>query len=170
MPRPSQKSFRAGLALALLITAGCERGDGGPAEQAYTPPVTFGTASARVMTGGDTLRLTVEVAERDDQRSFGLMERTALAEDAGMVFLYGSEQSAGAGFWMYRTLIPLDIGYFDDDGTFVAIVGMDPCLHAEPARCRTYEPGVAYHGALEVNRGWFARHGVGLGDRIVVDR
>jgi uncharacterized protein len=155
------------LATLTTVATACERDDNG---DAYRSPITFDTAYARVITATDTFRLAVEIAERDDQRSHGLMERTELPDDAGMVFLYDAEQPPDAGFWMYRTRIPLDIAFFDEAGVIVAIRTMDPCPYADFGRCPTYEPGVAYHGALEVNRGWFAARGAAPGDRVVVDR
>jgi uncharacterized protein len=141
-----------------------------PAEEEYVPLVTFETAPALVITATDTIALTVEVAAREDQRAYGLMERTTLPDDRGMIFLYDQEQPPDAGFWMYRTRIPLDIAFIDGAGAIVAIRAMEPCPHADPRGCPSYPPGVDYHGALEVNRGWFAARGVGIGDRVVVSR
>jgi uncharacterized protein len=145
-------------------------GPDGRAQQEYEPVVTFETARVRIITGTDTFAVSVEVAEREDQRSYGLMERTSLPDDAGMIFLYASEQSADAGFWMYRTRIPLDIAFFGPDGEIRAIRSMDPCPHAHPGGCPTYPPGTPYFGALEVNRGYFASRGITAGDRIEVER
>ena len=111
----------------------------------------------------------MEIAENEDQRAHGLMERSHLPADAGMMFLYPERQEPTAGFWMYRTLIPLDIAFLDDDGRIVAIRAMEPCASPNPRVCRIYEPGVPYRSALEVNRGYFARHGVELGDRVVLN-
>lgn len=161
-----------GRALALVLTVSlavaCDR----PArpDDEYRPVVTFETAAARVITATDTFQLTIDVAERDDQRAYGLMERPQLADDAGMVFLYPEQQGADAGFWMWRTRIPLDIAFFDADGTIVRILAMEPCPHADPRGCPHYPPGAPYHGALEVNRGYFAQRGITAGDRIVVER
>jgi uncharacterized protein len=163
-------SLRAALsAAAMAVAAGCEAG-GTAAEQEYVPIVSFDTARARIITAADTFHVSVEVAEREDQRSYGLMERTSLAEDAGMIFLYNAQQPADAGFWMYRTRIPLDIAFLDDDGSILAIVAMDPCLDLDPRGCRTYPPGVPYFSALEVNRGYLAQRGIGVGDRVILDR
>jgi uncharacterized protein len=156
-------------AAAMAVVAGCDTG-GNAAEQEYVPVVSFDTASARIITAADTFHLGVEIAEREDQRAYGLMERTALPENAGMIFLYRTQQPADAGFWMYRTRIPLDIAFLDDDGTILTIVAMDPCIDLDPRGCRTYPPGVPYFSALEVNRGYFAQRGIGAGDRVVLDR
>lgn len=139
-----------------------------PASADDAPPATvhFDTATAYVLTGTDSLTLRVEIAERADQRAYGLMDRDELADDAGMVFLYPRPQSGQSGFWMYRTRIPLDIAFFDEAGRIVATRQMQPCTSPDPARCETYAPGRDYTGALEVNRGYLARHGVEVGDRI----
>jgi uncharacterized membrane protein (UPF0127 family) len=164
--------------LALLIAA-CERGndvngDADDSASAYTPPAPasfrYDSAVVRIATAADTLRVRVEVAERDDQLVYGLMERTSLDDDAGMVFLYDDVQGAESGFWMYRTRIPLDIAFFDSAGRIVAIRQMEPCPSPDPDRCPPYAPGYPYTGALEVNHGWFARHGVTVGDHIALER
>jgi uncharacterized protein len=127
------------------------------------------TAALRIVTATDTFTLRVEVAAREEQRSQGLMERTVLDRDAGMIFLYnGSEQPADAGFWMYRMHIPLDIAFLDRDGTILRILSMEPCPDPDPRGCRTYSPGVAYYGALEVNRGYFAERGIQPGARVIL--
>lgn len=162
--------------LFAIVAAACD-GDGASAGQEhveagdeYVPLVAYDTAAVRIISGADTFRLRVEVAERDDQRSYGLMERTSLPADAGMIFLYRTQQPADAGFWMYRTRIPLDIAYLDQDGTILSIVAMEPCPDPDPRGCRTYAAGVAYFSALEVNRGYFAERGIGPGDRVLLDR
>ena len=162
------KRLRAA-ALLLLALNGCDRAEPPPAQEySPPPPSAFGydSAIARVATATDTFDVQVEVAERDDQRAYGLMERTSLAEAAGMIFLYHAPQSASSGFWMYRTRIPLDIAFFDSTGAVLALLQMEPCPSPYPEVCRNYAPGVPYIGALEVNRGWFARKGLGVGAAI----
>lgn len=105
--------------------------------------------------------VAVEVADTNAERQRGLMERTSLAADAGMVFLFPSETSGG--FWMKNTLIPLSIAFYDADGRIVRILDMEPC-RGDP--CPVYDPGVAYVGALEVNQGAFRRWNVSEGDRL----
>jgi uncharacterized membrane protein (UPF0127 family) len=155
--------------LAALLTAGCPTDEPPPADE-FTPAIRFESAPARVITDTDTFHLTVDIAERDDQRAYGLMERTELGENEGMIFLYAEEQSPDAGFWMYRTRIPLDIAFYHEGGRIVRILRMDPCPHVDWRRCPTYPPGVPYYGALEVNRGWFAERGITEGARIELDR
>ncbi len=144
--------------------AGCA--DGG--DEIPPEPVTaFDTAQVRIVTDADTISLTVELAETDVQRGYGLMERPELPADAGMLFLYPEPQDATRGFWMYRTLIPLDVAFLDVDGRIVNIQTMQPCPSPNPRVCRIYSPGVPFRGGLEMNAGWFAAHDVEVGDRVL---
>ena len=108
--------------------------------------------------GGD-LRVPAYDAANPSARSQGLMGRDSLRADAGMVFRFPDDHRGG--FWMKDTTIPLSIAFFAADGRILAMRDMDPC-EAEP--CPTYDPGVPYRGALEVNQGFFAEHDVVLGD------
>jgi uncharacterized membrane protein (UPF0127 family) len=130
-------------------------------------PIAFVLADAAVFRGDSPLagRLRLEVAETPRQHERGLMHRTALPVDAGMLFLLPSPMPAEAGFWMKNTRVPLDIAYLDAGGRIVALRSMEPC-RARGARCPLYPPGHAYHHAVEVSRGWFAERGVGVGGRV----
>lgn len=113
-------------------------------------------------------RLEVEVAETVSQRQRGLMGRENLPEKSGMLFRFENEQSASNAFWMYRTLIPLDIAFIDSDGRIVAINTMPPCESSSPSDCPSYPAGAAYHAALEVNGGYFEERGIQVGDCVSI--
>lgn len=125
--------------------------------------VTFEAAKVLIDTGEGSVLIDAEKAETSEQHALGLMNRTSLPDDAGMVFLFFEERTGG--FWMKNTLIPLSIAFFDTDGKIVRILDMEPC-EADP--CEIYDPGVPYAGALEVNQGAFREWGVKEGDRITV--
>lgn len=116
-------------------------------------------ATAIIDTEARRVRVAVEVAETPEHRSLGLMHRRSLARDAGMIFLF-PRPTRGA-FWMKNTLIPLSIAFFDGKGRILRLLDMAPC-RSDP--CPSYDPGVAFKGALEVNRGAFRRWGVARGD------
>lgn len=161
------------LVLAVAVAAACERADeqtGNTPQPAVTAAtsVRFDTATITFVSGDRQVPMRVEVAEREDQRAWGLMDRDDLASDAGMIFLYDRMQHQDTGFWMYRTRIPLDIAFFDSSARIVAIHQMMPCTSTDAARCTGYAAGVPYYGAVEANRGWFARNGIGIGDRITM--
>jgi uncharacterized membrane protein (UPF0127 family) len=105
---------------------------------------------------GERVPVQVEIADTDAERQQGLMGRTALAEDAGMLFVFGREQQLS--FWMKNTLIPLSIAYIDAQGRIVDIQDMQPLDE-------TSHPSAApAQFALEVNQGFFAEHGIEVGN------
>ena len=130
-----------------------------------SPSPSFPAARALIDTGDDSVLVNLEIAENDEQHTFGLMHREELPEDCGMAFLFFEERTGG--FWMKNTLIPLSIAFFDAEGEILAILDMDPC-RKDP--CEVYDPGVAYNGALEVNQGMFEEWGVEEGDHIDIVR
>jgi uncharacterized protein len=119
--------------------------------------------STAVLRGDATVTLTVEVADSPAERERGLMGRTSLAEDAGMVFLF--DRATSTAFVMRDTTIPLSIAFYEGRGMITQILDMDPC-RTEP--CRLYRPRTLYVGALEVPQGAFRRFGVEEGDRIEI--
>lgn len=165
------RAARAAAVLLLVAAGACgDREREGEAAGVSEPAVQWPRAEARVATATDTLRIAVEVAETDDQRAYGLMNRDTLPADAGMIFLHEQEQPAEAAFWMFNTRIPLDIAYLAEDGTIVSIVPMDPCQSPYPQWCPNYPSGAPFRAALEMNRGWFERNGVRVGDRVTLLR
>jgi uncharacterized protein len=120
---------------------------------------------AIIETADGEVSVAVEIADSEAEREVGLMRRESLDQDAGMVFLFGAERRGA--FWMKDTLIPLSIAFVAGDGRILRILDMAPC-RADP--CKLYDPGVPYRSALEVNKGAFARWGVGEGDRLTLER
>ena len=155
-----------GLVAACAITA-CDR-DSESDVPPSLPAMQWDTVRLRLLTGQDTIPLRVEVARTPEQKTMGLMERRTLAPDAGMLFVYDSLQPANAGFWMYRTRIPLDIAFVDEAGVIRAVRSMVPCETTIPEGCPTYAPGVPYRYALEVNAGFLETRGVQAGDRVLL--
>jgi uncharacterized membrane protein (UPF0127 family) len=103
-------------------------------------------------------RITVELARRPAEQSRGLMFRESLPPDHGMLFLFPVDEVQT--FWMRNTRIPLSIAYADANGRIVRIADLEPFDE------RPVTSIAAARYALEMNRGWFAVHGVVAGDRI----
>lgn len=101
------------------------------------------------------------VADSNAERARGLMGRTSLPPDGGMVFRFPAPTDAG--FWMKDTSLPLSIAFRGRGGRIIAILDMEPCTN-EP--CPVYRPGASYETAIEMRRGWFDEHGVEIGDRV----
>ncbi len=142
---------RAALLLVPLLLVACS---GSERSSSPEEPITLTIHAA----GGDAT-LTVEVADSAEERATGLMNRDSLPADVGMVFVW--DEPVEASFWMKDTLIPLSIAFWNQQGRIVGILDMDPC-EADP--CPTYPSPEPYVGAVEVNQGWFASHGVAVGD------
>lgn len=111
--------------------------------------------------------IRIELAQTPAQKQFGLMERTSLPPDAGMLFIYDEPRPPSHSFWMYNTLIPLDIAFISDDGEIRAIQSMAPCTTTGTG-CPSYPAGVRFSLALEMNLGYFEARGIGVGDRFAL--
>ncbi|MHB1353645.1 MAG: DUF192 domain-containing protein [Thiobacillus sp.] len=115
-----------------------------------------GTANADAGSG-TTLRVgphvfQVEVAATPRARQRGLMGRTHLAADGGMLFVF--EQPGRHCFWMRDTPLPLSIAFIDAAGRIANLADMVP--RSETPHCPSRE--VRY--ALEVRQGEFRRRGI----------
>jgi hypothetical protein len=120
------------------------------------------TGSLRFVDAKNAPVLRVERAETNDERMLGLMYRTAMDEDAGMVFSWPEEQPRS--FWMKNTCLPLDMLFIDKDDFIVGILEQVPTLNEAPRRVACPASRV-----LEVNAGFCRRHGVAPGQRVAVD-
>jgi uncharacterized membrane protein (UPF0127 family) len=108
---------------------------------------------------------SVELATNDAARERGLMARTVLAADHGMLFVFAT--SAPQAFWMKNTLIPLDILYFDDARKLVSVQHDVPPCTADP--CPVYPSSDAARYVLELSAGTAQRIGVKPGDQLTIN-
>jgi uncharacterized protein len=99
--------------------------------------------------------IQAEVAGTPAARSQGLMRRKALAQGAGMLFLF--DQPATHCMWMKNTLIPLSVAFIDERGQIVSIADMQPL--DETSHCASRPARYA----LEMNQGWFKKRGIVAG-------
>lgn len=107
--------------------------------------------------------VTAEVAASPEERARGLAGRDRLAPDRGMLFIW--PEPGPRRFWMKDTRIPLAVAFLDADGRILNIHRMSPPGAAPPSGLRRYPSRGPARFALEMNRGWFAAHGIGPGDR-----
>jgi len=146
------------LLLALAVACGGGAGDGKGADGSDG---TLPTVTITLIDGaGKRAELSVELARSAAERSRGLMFREELAEEGGMLFVY--QRETRAGFWMKNTKVPLSIAFIASDGTILETQDM------EPLSKKLHRPARAYRYALEVNQGWFERHGLGPADRVEI--
>jgi uncharacterized membrane protein (UPF0127 family) len=108
---------------------------------------------------------SAEVVTDKAGREYGLMNRTTLAADHGMLFVFPEE--APRGFWMKNTLIPLDILYFDTNYRLVSAQKDVPPCKADP--CATYPSKGPARYVLELSAGTASRIGAQAGDILKID-
>ena len=170
MNRAMNRERRGVVALVLtaLALAACHSSDADTAADEGATVMHFDTARVRIVRGTDTLRVVTELAMTEPQRTLGLMERHHLPDSAGMLFVYPDVQSDSSAFWMFRTRIPLDIAFIDSTGAVRTIQHMVPCETVLAQGCPTYPAGARFQAALEVNAGYFDRHHVVPGDRVIL--
>jgi len=136
------RSLLSVLLLAALVTGCAERGPNS------------GLATVDMQIGSRTY--TLEIANTDVARQRGLMERDAVPEDRGMIFVFPEERELA--FWMKNTRIPLDIIYLDAGGQVVSVHQMKPYDRTSVPSARDAKY------AIELNLGQVAKTGVKPGD------
>lgn len=138
-------------ALALGVLTAC----GGKSE-AETAPKTVNDYFP-IKIGDQVVKMQIAALPAEQER--GLMFRSALGRDEGMLFVF--TQAQPMAFWMRNTIVPLDIGYLDTEGVLREIYPLHPRdERSVPSHARDLQ------FALEVNQGWFKEHGVKPGAKL----
>ena len=154
---------------ALLLAGGCEKEKPvlPPNTAVPNPPAT--TENSQAQPRLKTLKLylgaaelTVEIADENHERMAGMMHRTTMPENEGMLFVFPYPHQSG--FWMKNTIVPLSIAYIDPASRVIEIHDMHPG-NTKPVESRSAR--VQY--ALEVNQGWFAKNGIKPGAVLATD-
>ena len=123
-----------------------------PADPETMPPsLRSGKVVFREASGAPAV--DVEIADTPETEQRGLMYRTELGTDKGMIFVWTKDRPRT--FWMRNTCLPLDMLFIAKDGTVAGILEQVPVMNDSP---RTVRCPVAY--VLEVNAGWTRTHGI----------
>ena len=102
--------------------------------------------------------IKAELALTPEQHQIGLMHRTSLGSNEGMLFAF--DRPGQQCFWMKNTLIPLQIAFVADDGTVVNLAEMKP--QSLDSHCSTRP----VRFVLEMNTGWFSKRGIKPGSQL----
>lgn len=108
---------------------------------------------------GTTHTFDMEIAKTPEAQERGLMYRTALAEDAGMVFDFDNVHHAT--FWMHNTCIPLDMVFVSEDKLVIGVVTAPP-LNDDPRSV----PGLSKY-VVELAAGVAKKRGIAIGTRFI---
>ena len=137
------------VAIVLIAGAALALGSFGSSDTIDYTPLTI------VAANGTTAHLQVEIAQTEQQLETGLSNRDEIPLDTGMLFVI---KVRGPGFWMKDTRAALSVAFIGECGQIVSIQDMQPMsldIHS------TDQP---YSFGLEVDRGWFQRNGIAVGD------
>jgi uncharacterized membrane protein (UPF0127 family) len=111
-----------------------------------------------VMLGAGMHNIKAEVAETPQEHEIGLMHRTSMGSNEGMIFVF--DRPGQQCFWMKNTLIPLAVAFVADDGTIVNVDEMKP--QTLDPHCSTKQ----VRFVLEMNTGWFTKRGIKAGSKL----
>ena len=120
----------------------------------------FGRATGMFVTSqGQKYALSFEVARTVHQHSQGLMHRTKLDGNKGMLFVFDSPRQVN--IWMKDTQIPLDILFVDQKGTIRNIV-----RDVVPLSLKSIPSEIPVLYVVEINAGTVERLGLHEGDQL----
>lgn len=121
---------------------------------------TLQTEQLVLKTGGGDHKFTVEIAESASEQAVGLMFRTSMAADRGMLFIYDKQQPVA--MWMKNTYISLDMVFITEKGVVHHVVH-----NTVPQSLKTIESNGKVLAVLELNAGTADRIGLKPGDTVV---
>jgi len=144
------------LILALLSLTACEKDSSLNSVSPNPKPVNVDTWMP-LQLGDKSIEIQIAITQSEQQK--GLMFRTELGQDQGMLFPYPKPQRLS--FWMKNTLIPLDIGFFDSNGILLEVHKMYPKdTRSVPSTSQSAQ------FALEMNQGWFLKNQINPGTQL----
>ncbi len=109
---------------------------------------------------GTTITVQAEIAEKEEERNHGFMERKNIPDGTGMLFIFDKDQILS--FWMKNTPHPLSIAYIDSKGKIRNIFDMTPYSTA------SIMSTVSVRYALEVPQGWYKKNYITEGDTVLI--
>lgn len=135
------------IAAACMLFISCTRGSALPVKSLEIK-----------LQNGSSVTVEAEIADTEETRNYGYMERESIPDGTGMLFVF--EKTQRLSFWMKNTPHPLSIAFIDSHGKIRDIFDMKPYSLASTIS------SVSCKYALEVPQGWFDTVGVTVGDTI----
>jgi uncharacterized membrane protein (UPF0127 family) len=142
----------ASLLILVLLWTGCDKPQN---------PDDFKTSDL-TLPGGQVIKIETMIEAEDLAR--GLMFRTSLAPDQGMLFVHPTPGTYR--YWMYQVLIPLDIVWMDNDRKIIqVVVNAQPCK-TEKDKCVQYASSKPTRYVLELAGGMAKKYNLKLGQQL----
>lgn len=117
-----------------------------------------------IYTGAGTVKIRVEYAITSEEWQKGLMNRSSLNKNSGMIFVFPEEKNQS--FWMKNVLIPLDVIFVSSNGRINEIATLNPCSE-EP--CSVYNSKNPSKYVIEINAGSTERWKILEGDILEIN-
>ena len=108
-------------------------------------------------------KINIEIAKTTEQHQYGLMNRNSMSENDGMLFVFETEQPLS--FWMKNTYIDLAIAYIDKNKIIVDIQEMKATNQMMVGDLPNYPSAKPALYALEMNKGWFKKNKIKVGQK-----
>ncbi|AQR72387.1 DUF192 domain-containing protein [Sphingomonas sp. LM7] len=157
-----RREVRAAFAAAALLVSGACNGDIGPSALAEQSVPAKMVVTVHAKSG--PRQFNVEVARTTAEQERGLMFRTNIPADGGMIFTPYPAAGGGpreASFWMKNTPTTLDIIFIRPDGTIAAIAE-----NTSPYSEESSKSGEPVNAVLEINGGKARELGIAAGDKV----
>ncbi len=156
------------VALAGVLATGCSKpgANSGSPTNAFTAPSLPTAVQPKLPTiklwiGAE--EMNTEMALTGIQQQTGMMFRTNIAENEGMIFVFPYPHQAS--FWMKNTSVPLSAAYIDPEGVILEIHDLEP---HNTNSVRASSENIQY--VLETSRGWFARKNIKQGSVVRTEK
>lgn len=162
--RPSIKQAVIMVAIVVVVTwlyacIACHHDSNTIKEKPKTLETQYKEGAVKLKIGDQEVLL--EVARSQESRAQGLMFRNKLPKNHGMLFVY--DKPGLRRYWMKNVAIPLSIAFLKKDGLIINIEEMKPLVETPP-----YMSNGLSQFAIEMEKGWFKKHGIKAGDRITL--
>lgn len=112
----------------------------------------------------DGTRIQAETKLTPDEQAQGMMFRTELPEDRGMLFIHSTAEARS--YWMFQCEIPLDIIWLDQNHRIVEISENTPPCRDAAEKCPSYGGSVPSLFVVELAAGMVAKHNLKVGDTL----
>lgn len=155
------------LTLVGVLCIGCEKNKNISATPEFETAPSIPTAAQpklptiKLWIGAE--EMNTEMALNGIQQQTGMMFRTNIAENEGMIFVFPYPHQAS--FWMKNTLVPLSAAYLDSDGVILEIHNLEP-QNTNAVKAATHQ--VQY--VLETSQGWFKRKNITPGTLVRTEK
>lgn len=119
-----KKIILTGFILGLLVSCGNDANNTNPSvtiEKVEIPFTKEGELEFLNENGEPFQKINIEIADTPNKRARGLMDRSQMEDDQGMIFIFGDDEIRRHTFYMKNTRIPLDIMYFSKDSVLINI-------------------------------------------------